>query len=109
MVLALVGGCASSTHAEQFFDLAVGLAPVLSAAQDLRGADLAAASQDLGRADLARLQYGDGGVCGPRINEVQTSVAGAGNWEFIEVYNPCGHPLDLDGWSLVYRSSTNVS
>jgi hypothetical protein len=66
------------------------------------GGDLAAPR------DLAQLSYGDGGLCAPKINEVQTSVSGDARWEFVEVYNPCGD-FDLSGWSLVYRSATDVA
>jgi hypothetical protein len=51
----------------------------------------------------------DGGGCTPKINEVETSNStDGGTYEFVELYNPCGS-IDLTGWSIVYRSATNVS
>ena len=63
---------------------------------------------DAAARDLLPVVYGDGGLCAPKINEVQTSVSGDARWEFVEVYNPCGD-FDLTGWSLVYRSATDVA
>jgi Lamin Tail Domain len=91
-----------------------------AAAEDLSspsGVDLAQADAGPGgggggdaatRRDLAQVTYGDGGLCGPKINEVQTSVSGDARWEFVELYNPCGD-FDLTGWTLVYRSATDVA
>ena len=49
--------------------------------------------------------------CRPRVNEVQVAAItdGGGNWEYIEIYNPCNHPIDLMGWKLGYRGAANVS
>lgn len=58
--------------------------------------------------DLATVSYGDGGACGPKVNEVQTSTTASGYFEFVEIYNPCPD-LYLDGWSIVYRSASNVA
>jgi hypothetical protein len=76
---------------------------------DLAVRDLGSLDAPAGAGDLARIEYGDGGVCGPRVNEVQTSVVTMGNWEFVEIYNPCPAAIDLSGWSLVYRSAGNLS
>ena len=41
------------------------------------------------------------------ISEVMAGAQGNNNFEFIELYNAGNQPLDLQGWSLVYRLSTS--
>jgi hypothetical protein len=109
VALFLLAGCASAEDANP------GGERDLAAPADASD-DLAAATPD----DLARGGVGDGGLhvppitCGGArhvvINELKTtgapSVAGD---EFVELYNPCVTPIDLDGSSLVYRSAAGTS
>jgi hypothetical protein len=101
LILLAVAGCAQSTKAgpDEQHDLSL---------QD------AMESVDLGGVlgggqDSGTLTFGDGGTCAPRINELQTSVAGDSHWEFVEIYNPCAADFPLAGWTLVYRSATNLA
>jgi hypothetical protein len=51
----------------------------------------------------------DAPSCVPRINEVQTGGPNGASDEFVEVFNPCGRAVDLDGGRLAYRSSDGVA
>jgi hypothetical protein len=42
------------------------------------------------------------------VNEVQTGGTTASD-EFIELYNPCATPFDLNGWVIAYRSASNTN
>jgi hypothetical protein len=128
LLVVLVAGCAESTPGRKdpdTHDLSLPTAAVdLGAADDLASpAMVSDGGRDLGRDlghDLASPPdqaaappafYGDGGQCGPKVNEVQTSVSGgtgSGYYEFVELYNPCPD-FYLDGWSVVYRSASNTS
>ena len=46
-------------------------------------------------------------VCSVKVNEVQTGTTFSGTDEFVELYNPCNAAVNLSGWRLVYRSSSN--
>ncbi|HEY4244314.1 MAG TPA: lamin tail domain-containing protein [Kofleriaceae bacterium] len=46
-------------------------------------------------------------ACHPVINEVQAAGATSSD-EWVELYNPCTAAVDVQGWTLVYRSSANV-
>jgi hypothetical protein len=113
--LVLLAGCAQTSPAGMDRDLGGASADLASAATPpdlamvVRNGDLGVPDLAMpAAADLARVFYGDGGLCAPRINEVQTSVVGTSRWEFVELYNPCT-PIDLNGWTLVYRSTANVA
>lgn len=71
-------------------------APDLSVARDL------AAPRDL-------VMLPDGPRCSARINEVQTAGLGGAGDEFIELFNPCPGPVDLDGGQIVYRSAAGIA
>lgn len=43
------------------------------------------------------------------ISEVQTGSAASASQEFIELYNPTGQPIALDGWQLQYRPAGATS
>jgi len=43
------------------------------------------------------------------INEVQAGITGDANVEFIELYNVSYSPVDVAGWSIVYRSANGTS
>jgi hypothetical protein len=47
--------------------------------------------------------------CSVVINEVMTGVTGAATDEFVEIYNPCATPVDVSGFSLVYRAGTSTA
>jgi hypothetical protein len=103
MVLLGLVGCAQSTRPseDQFADLSAQTGDLSGFLNEDGGGDM---SVDAAPAVF----FGDGGSCAPRVNEVQTSISGDSRWEFVEIYNPCPD-LYLDGWTLVYRSATNVA
>ncbi len=43
------------------------------------------------------------------INEVQTGTTATLTEEFVEIYNPCGAAVTVDGWKLAYRAATNTA
>ncbi len=108
VMLLLAVGCAQTNPAgsDTRHDLAMSLPDDLGDV-DLALDDQGATPIDAGR-DLASAYVGDAGLCSPRINEVQTSVSGDARWEFVELFNPC-NDFALDGWTLVYRSATNLA
>ncbi len=76
---------------------------VVAAAADAGGGAAAgAAGHDAGAANGNR-------VCAVKINEVQTGGSSALD-EFVELYNTCpDDPLDLTGYSLVYRAAAGTT
>lgn len=40
------------------------------------------------------------------VNEVMAGMEGNGDYEFVELYNPGGAPVDLTGWTVKKRTST---
>ncbi len=44
-----------------------------------------------------------------KVNEVRTGVTGATTNQFIELYNAGTSPVDISGWTVVYRSSTAIT
>ena len=42
------------------------------------------------------------------ITQIQVSGTGGANDEFIEIFNPTLEPVELDGWSIQYKSSTGA-
>ena len=50
-------------------------------------------------------------TCHIRVNEVQVAGDGASAAadEFTELVNPCTFPVDLTGWTLVYRAATGTT
>src|SRR3954447_14027834 len=98
-----LGGCAQSTRPGDEV-----LPDLTAEAGDLSGTLAEDGGADLGVDAAPVVFFGDGGSCAPRVNEVQTSISGDSHWEFVEIYNPCPD-LYLDGWTLVYRSATNLA
>jgi hypothetical protein len=47
-------------------------------------------------------------ICHPIINEVQSGDSDSAANEWVELYNPCTVPVDVNGWTLVYRAATNT-
>jgi hypothetical protein len=47
--------------------------------------------------------------CQPVINEFQTGSGTSPDDEWVEILNPCTTSIDVDGWSLVYRSAANTA
>ena len=47
--------------------------------------------------------------CQPVINEFQTGSATSADDEWVEILNPCTTSIDVDGWTLVYRSAANTA
>jgi hypothetical protein len=47
-------------------------------------------------------------LCHPVINELQTASPASPDDEWVEIYNPCIAEIDVAGWTLDYRSSTNT-
>jgi hypothetical protein len=95
-ILLFASGCASVEDANAERDFA---AP--------GGDDLGDAAGDLA---------GDGSAppitCGGKhvvINEVQTGSAASASDEFIELFNQCAMPINLNGSSVVYRSAAGTS
>jgi lamin tail-like protein len=43
-------------------------------------------------------------MCHPVINELQASSTASQDDEWVELYNPCTVAIDVDGWTLNYRS-----
>ena len=44
-----------------------------------------------------------------RVNELVTATTASANDEFIELFNPCFVPVNLNGWRLVYRSAAGTT
>ena len=47
-------------------------------------------------------------ACAPLINELETAGIEGVKDEFVELFNPCPAPVDLDGWRVVYRSAAGT-
>lgn len=43
------------------------------------------------------------------ISEVQTASTASASEEFVEIYGPLGETVDLNGWTVEYKSATGVS
>ena len=41
------------------------------------------------------------------VSEIMVGIDGNANYEFIEIFNPTANPIDLTGWSIKKKSSTN--
>jgi hypothetical protein len=48
-------------------------------------------------------------LCHLVINELATGSASSAADEYVEVYNGCAGAIDVNGWTLVYRSATAVA
>lgn len=102
VVACLVAGCASAEDANVGGDT---LDFAMSGADD----DLAS--------PLDLTPRSDGNVGNPAcpaadhvvVNEVKTGSAASASDEFIELYNPCAQPVDLTGFSIVYRAAAGTS
>jgi hypothetical protein len=45
-------------------------------------------------------------ACHPIINEIQAGGAISAADEWVEILNPCAVPIDVEGWTIVYRAAS---
>jgi hypothetical protein len=72
------------------------------------GGDLARVRDLAAGPDLAGSDGGGCGVAAVVVNEVQTGGAAASD-EWVELYNPCANPVNMNGAKVTYRSATNTA